>query len=96
MTQKNTRQAWFYPMQFNLLAIIEKAHVYLKKYRVIAIFIVFFFAWQTHSLTTWYMDNFIFLKDWQNAPVVGLIGGYVTALKFALEHILNDNAADGS
>jgi hypothetical protein len=71
--------------------LLDKGHIYLKEYRIIAITIVFFFMWQTYVLTEWYMEHFIKLKDWQNAPVVGLIGGYVTALKFALEHILKDD-----
>lgn len=73
-----------------MIEIIEQGHVYLKKYRVIAITIVLFFMVQTYILTEWYMDHYSELKEWQNAPVVGLIGGYVTALKFALEHILAD------
>ena len=72
-------------------SLLDTGHIYLKKYRVIAISIVLFFMWQTYVLTEWYMEHFNELKEWQNVPVVGLIGGYVTALKFALEHILADD-----
>jgi hypothetical protein len=78
-------------MKNEVLSLLDKGHIYLKNYRVIAITIVFFFMIQTYILTEWYMDNFDKLKEWQNVPVVGLIGGYVTALKFALQHILDDS-----
>lgn len=71
--------------------LLDQGHLYLKRYRIIAVSIVMFFMIQTYILTGWYMANFSLLTEWQNAPVVGLIGGYVTALKFALEHILADN-----
>lgn len=71
--------------------ILEKGHTLLKKYRVIAILIIFFFAYQTEVLTSWYMENYGKLQDWQNAPVIGLITAYIGALKFALDHILKDS-----
>lgn len=64
------------------------AHIYLQRYKVIAVGIILFFAWQSYYLTTWYTGHFMQLSDWQNAPVIGLITAYVAALKFALEHIL--------
>ncbi len=73
-----------------LFKVLDKGHIYLKQYRVIAITIVIFFMFQTLVLTEWYIENYYKLKEWQNAPVVGLILAYVTALKFALEHILED------
>jgi hypothetical protein len=81
----------FENLKNDLKLILDNGHIYLKKYRVIAIFIVSFFAWQCWELTTWYMGIYKELKEWQNAPVIGLVAGYVTALKFALEHILEDN-----
>jgi len=71
--------------------ILDAGHLYLKKYRIIAIIIVGFFMWQCYELTEWYMKIYKDLKEWQNAPVIGLVAGYVTALKFALEHILKDS-----
>lgn len=62
-------------------------HVYLQRYRVIAVVIVGFFIYQTYDLTMWYKLHFHELKEWQNAPIVGLITGYVAALKYALSHI---------
>lgn len=79
--------------RLDIKLILDNGHLYLKRYRVIAISIVLFFMLQTYILTEWYMSNFDKLKEWQNVPVVGLIGGYVTALKFALEHILSDTDA---
>ena len=78
-----------------IVAVLDKAHVYLKKYRLVAILIIIFFAYECRHLTEWYMQHYQELKDWQNAPVIGLIGTYVTALKFALDHILKDSGADG-
>ena len=77
-------------LKLKMKKLLDEGHVYLKKYRVIAIIIVLFFMIQTYILTEWYMEHFNELKEWQNVPVIGLIGGYVTALKFALEHILRD------
>ncbi len=74
-----------------MLEFLELGHTLLKKYRVIAILIILFFAFQTEVLTTWYMENYAKLEDWQNAPVIGLITAYIGALKFALDHILNDS-----
>lgn len=74
--------------------LLDTGHIYLKKYRVIAIIIVFFFMYQTEVLTEWYMNNSGKLREWQNAPVIGLIGGYVAALKFALTHILDIHKDD--
>jgi len=74
-----------------LMKLMDKGHVYLHKYKLIAIFIVFFFAWQCHELTQWYYINYYELKDWQNAPVIGIILSYIAALKLALSHILDEN-----
>lgn len=68
--------------------LIQNGHVYLQKYKVIAVTIIAFFGYQTHALTIWYQTHYTELQDWQNAPVVGLITAYIAALKFALEHIL--------
>ena len=68
--------------------LLDNGHIYLKRYKVVSIFIVIFFAWQCYELTEWYKKNFEDLKEWQNAPVIGIILSYIAALKFALEHIL--------
>ena len=79
-----------------MIETLDQIHIYLKKYRVISILIIFFFAWQCHELTEWYKANFATMTDWQNAPVIGLITAYVGALKFALDHILKDNDEDNN
>lgn len=72
----------------DLLPILDKGHIYLKKYKIIAVFIILFSSWQCYDLTEWYKLHFHSLKDWQNVALVGMISGYVAVLKFALEHIL--------
>lgn len=68
--------------------LLNTGHIYLQRYKVIAVGIILFLTWQTHDLTEWYKLHHDSLREWQNAPVIGLITGYVAALKFALEHIL--------
>jgi uncharacterized membrane protein len=73
---------------------LARGHVYLQRYRVIAVAIVGFFIYQTYDLTMWYKLNFHDLNEWQNAPIVGLITGYVAALKYALSHITEKGPHD--
>jgi len=71
-----------------IIIILDKGHIYLKKYKVIAVFIILFSSWQCYELTEWWKINYINMKDWQNATPLGIITGYVALLKFSLEHIL--------
>ena len=75
-----------------MFSVLDKGHVYLHQYKVIAIIIITFVMWQCHILTLFYMENFSDMQDWQNIALVGLIGSYVTILKFCLDHILKPNA----
>lgn len=77
-----------------IVSMFKTGHIYLQRYKVIAVCIIAFFAYQTYDLTSWYKIHFGTMQDWQNAPVVGLITGYVAALKFSLEHILQHGPED--
>lgn len=80
----------------DVVEILDAGHVYLKKYRVISMLIIGFFAYQCYDLTAWYKIHYSTMQDWQNAPVIGLITAYVAALKFGLNHILSDSDRDGA
>ena len=53
--------------------LLNRGHIYLKRYRVLSISIVIFFMWQTHDLIVWYKEHYKEMQDWQNAPIIGLI-----------------------
>ncbi len=65
-------------------------HVRLRQYRVIAVSILLFCAWQIHQLTSWYFVHFKELQEWQNAGFGTLALAYVGVFKLALEHILDE------
>lgn len=65
-------------------------HVRLRQYRVLAVTITAFFMWQSYDLWLWWKVHFHDLKEWQNATLCALQLANVGALKFALEHILDE------
>lgn len=74
--------------------LLERGHIYLQRYKVIAVGIIFFIGYEAHRLGSWYMDNAGTLQEWQNAPILGLVAGNMAALKFALEHVLRPVPGD--
>lgn len=69
-------------------------HLALKKYRVLAIFIIIFFAFLTWDMWQWYQLNHSLFTT-QSASVFGsLILLAAGALKFALENIMKKYEAD--
>lgn len=73
---------------------LDNGHVYLRKYKVIAIAIIMYLGYESHGLIEWYKENFWELEEWQNVAIGGIILALLGALKFALEHILAEDNKD--
>ena len=65
-------------------------HARLRQYRVIAVAITGFFMWQLWELQQWIFAHHKEIQDWLNATLGALQLAYVGALKYALEHILDE------
>ena len=71
--------------------ILDVGHIYLKKYRVLSMTLIFYFIWQTYDLIEWYKDHFKEFEDWQNAPIIGMIITFAGILKLALDNTTHPN-----
>lgn len=71
--------------------LLDTGHIYLKKYRVLPMILIFYFIWQTYDLVQWYKEHFEDFEDWQNAPIIGMILAFVGVLKLTLDNITHPN-----
>jgi len=74
--------------------LLNHGHIYLKRYRVLAIVLISYFIWQTHDLIEWYKLNYQVMQDWQNAPIIGMIITFAGILKLALDNTTHRNNDD--
>lgn len=69
------------------LYILNHAHLYLKRYRVIEVVIIGFFVWLAHEQWLFYESRHQELKEWALAGFISMNGTVVGAIMTALKSI---------
>ena len=74
--------------------IIDNAHVYLKRYRVMEVIIILFFLWLAYEEWVFFRDRHSDLKEWALAGFISLNAATIGALKYALDSKNKRHEAD--